>query len=87
MSIDQARKSLLSLSLIQIAAQQHKISLEMAMIQDMRRELDVMAQSSFAQVVADDFHSSSVPDCPPEDHHAVRPRPDLGSLGIGSMRP
>ncbi|WP_416193748.1 hypothetical protein [Nitrobacter sp. TKz-YC01] len=71
MLIDQTRKSILSLSLVQIAAQQHKISLEMATMQEMRRELDVMTQSSFAQTIADDLHSSSVPDCPPEDHHAV----------------
>jgi hypothetical protein len=42
MSIDQARKSLLSRSLVQIAAQQQKIFLEMATIQEKRRELDVM---------------------------------------------
>lgn len=71
MSIDQARKSILSLSLVRIAAQQDKISLEMAMMQEARRELDVMAQSSFAQKIADDLHSSSVPDCPPDDHHAA----------------
>jgi hypothetical protein len=41
------------------------------MMQEVRRELDVMAQSSFAQVIADDLHSSSVPDCPPEDHHVA----------------
>ncbi len=70
-SIDQARRSLLSLSLVQIATQQHKISLEMATIQEMRRELDVTARSGFAQTVADDLHSSSVPDCPPEDHRAA----------------
>jgi hypothetical protein len=41
------------------------------MMQEVRRELDVMAQSSFAQVIADDLHSSLVPDCPPEDHHVA----------------
>jgi hypothetical protein len=59
MSIDQAKKSVLSLSLAQITAQQHKISPEMAMMQETRRKLDVMAQSSFAQKIVDYLHSSS----------------------------
>lgn len=46
MSIDQARKSLLSRSLVQIAAQQQNIFLEMATMQEKRRELDVMERGS-----------------------------------------
>ena len=53
MSIDQARKSLLSRSLVQIAAQQRKIFLEMATMQEKRRELDVM-ESGSAQTIAED---------------------------------
>ena len=69
MSIDQARKSLLSRSLVQIAAQQQKISREMATMQEKRRELDVMAQSGSAQTIAeDDLQPSLVPDRP--DHQA-----------------
>lgn len=49
MSIDQVRKSLLSRSLVQIAAQPQKIFLEMATMKDKRCELDVMAQSRSAQ--------------------------------------
>lgn len=59
MSIDQARKFLLSLSLAQIAAQHYKISLEMATLQKMRRELDVMDRSGSAQTIADDLQSLS----------------------------
>ena len=53
MSIDQARKSLLSRSLVQIAAQQQKIFLEMATMQEKRRELDVM-ESGSAQTIAEE---------------------------------
>ena len=53
MSIDQARKSLLSRSLVQIAVQQQKIFLEMATMQEKRRELDVM-ESGSAQTIAED---------------------------------
>jgi hypothetical protein len=44
MSIDQARMAFLALSLAQIATQHHKLSLEMATIRGMRRELAVKVQ-------------------------------------------
>lgn len=53
MSIDQARKLLLRHSLNQIAAQRHKISLEMATMLKMRRELNVMARSAMLSRVCE----------------------------------
>jgi hypothetical protein len=64
MSIDQARKSLLSRSLVQITAQQQKIFLEMATMQEKRRELDVMESGSAQTIAEDDLQSSLVPDRP-----------------------
>lgn len=64
MSIDQARKSLLSRSLVQIAAQQQKIFLEMATMQEKRRELDVMESGSAQTIAEDDLQPSLVPDRP-----------------------
>jgi hypothetical protein len=64
MAIDQARKSLLSRSLVQIAAQQQKIFLEMATMQEKRRELDVMESGSAQTIAEDDLQPSLVPDRP-----------------------
>jgi len=55
MSIDQARKSLLSRSLVQIAAQQQKSFLEMAAMQEKRRELDVMESGSPQRIAEGDL--------------------------------
>lgn len=64
MSIDQARKSLLSRSLVQIVAQQQNIFLEMATMQEKRREPDVMESGSAQTIAEDDLQPSLVPDCP-----------------------
>ena len=52
MSIDQARKAVLALSLAQIATQQHKFSLEMATIRGMRRELAVKGSARVQKTAA-----------------------------------
>lgn len=64
MSIEQARKSLLSRSLVQIAAKQQKIFLEMATMQEKRRELDVMESGSAQTIAEDDLQPSLEPDRP-----------------------
>ncbi|OPH83844.1 hypothetical protein [Nitrobacter vulgaris] len=64
MSIDQARKSLLSRSLVQITAQQQKSFLELATMREKRRELDVMESRSAQTIAEDDLQSSLVPDRP-----------------------
>jgi hypothetical protein len=64
MSIDQARKSLLSRSLFQIAAQQQKIFLELATMREKRRELDVMESRSAQTIAEDGLQPSLVPDRP-----------------------
>jgi hypothetical protein len=52
MSIDQARSDLLTLSLAQIVTQHQKLSLEMATIRGMRRELAVKGSAQVQKTAA-----------------------------------
>ncbi len=52
MSVDQARMAFLALSLVQVAAQLHKLSLEMATIRAMKRELAVKGSSHIQKSAA-----------------------------------
>jgi hypothetical protein len=51
MSIEQARMAFLTHSLVQLATEQHNHSLEMAAIQEMRRDLALKGSAAVAETV------------------------------------